>query len=246
MKRLPGVRETNMPLNAVSLDLRSPAGKTSEGYFRLIINAISDREGRLKRLGGWKPLSLGINPVGNEDLHDQLLTNAVNKRVRVDLPTFQVMPWGFDGGAPGATSMTTATIPVTGPDAIAYNAVFTDAQLPTISVVPPTLRVYVPYVTYKWRTTVKVGNAAIEPYNPGSVTLSCYSAKAGGTITVQFKTEDYTLLPAGSTPYVYGCAPDDATQWADTGISDRVSLWDIYTQTPMFITPTNTMVVCPT
>lgn len=58
MKRLSGNKETSIPLNAVSLDLRSPAGKTQEGYFRLIVNALSDREARLKRLGGWRALSL--------------------------------------------------------------------------------------------------------------------------------------------------------------------------------------------
>jgi len=58
MKRLPGVKETNIPLNTVSLDLRSPAGKTGESYFRLIVNALSERNGRLRRLGGWRALSL--------------------------------------------------------------------------------------------------------------------------------------------------------------------------------------------
>lgn len=58
MKRLGGNKEVSIPLNAVSLDLRSPAGKTQEGYFRLVVNAISDREGRLRRLGGWRALSL--------------------------------------------------------------------------------------------------------------------------------------------------------------------------------------------
>lgn len=182
----------------------------------------------------------------NEDLHDQLLTNAINNKVRVDFPAYPVIGWGFDGSSPGATSATTATIPVTAPDAIAFDAIYTNAEMPTVSVVPPNTRVFTPYTAYKWRTTVKVGNAAIPPGDPGSVTLSCYSAKAGGTITVQFKTEDPTLLPVGSTPYVYGCAPDDATQWTDTGIADRVALWDIYSQTAMFVIPTNTMVACPT
>lgn len=180
----------------------------------------------------------------NEDLHDQLLTNAVNNKVRVDLPSYPVIGWGFDGSSPGATSVLTATIPVTAWTGNAYDAIFTDVQMPTVSVVAPTTRTYTPYSTYKWRTTVKVGNTAISPSSPGSVTLSYFSNKAGGSMTVQFKTEDALLLQPGSTPYVYGCVPDDATQWTDTGTADRVSLWDINSQTAMFITPINTMVAC--
>lgn len=179
----------------------------------------------------------------NEDLHDQLLTNVINIRTRVDLPTYSVISWGFDGSSPGAASALTATIPVTAPDANAYDAIYTDAQMPTISVTPPTTRVFTPYVGYQWRTSVKV-TTIINPPTRGWVDLSFYSAKAGGTVTSRFYTVEGANLPVGANVYVYGCAPDDATQWLDTGSSSLVMLWSFNAQDNIFVTPINTMVNC--
>jgi hypothetical protein len=247
MKRLPGVRETNLPLNAVSLDLRSPAGKTSEGYFRLIVNAISERDGRLRRLGGWRALSL-TNATGhqriNEDLHDQLITNSVHIISRVDLPSYPVIGWGFSSYSPGATTVPNVTIPVTPPDATAYNAVSTDVQMPTISIVPPVTRVYVPYVGYQWRTSVKV-TANIYAPTRGYVDLQFNSTKAGGTAISRFETVLGANLALNDNVYVYGCAPDDATQWTDTGSSSLVMLWSFSAQDNILVQPFNTMVICP-
>lgn len=58
MKRLPPSKEVPVPLNAGQLDLRSPSGRTAEGAFRLIVNAIGDSRGQLRRLGGWRRLAL--------------------------------------------------------------------------------------------------------------------------------------------------------------------------------------------
>jgi hypothetical protein len=54
MKRGKQRSERSVQLNAGSLDLRSPAGKTTEGYFRLVVNMISDRQSRMRRIGGLK------------------------------------------------------------------------------------------------------------------------------------------------------------------------------------------------
>lgn len=58
MKRLPPVKDVSIALSAGQLDLRSPSGRTQEGAFRLIVNAIGDSRGQLRRLGGWRRLAL--------------------------------------------------------------------------------------------------------------------------------------------------------------------------------------------
>ena len=245
MKRLPGVKETNVPLNAVSLDLRAPAGKTTEGYFRLIVNAISGRDRRLRRLGGWRALSL-TTPANrnNEDLHDQLLTNAINPIARIELPSYPVISWGYLAYSPGASTVTTATIVVTGPTVATIDYNINTVDMPTVSVVPPETRTYVPYATYSWRTSVKA-TGAILSNNPGWVDLSCYSFNAGGRITVRFYTTSASTIPVDSLVYVYGCAPADAAQWMDVGSSDQVMLWDFNAQDNILVQPANTMVLCP-
>lgn len=54
MKRLKQRGDKSLPLNAGTLDLRSPAGKVDEGYFRLVVNTISDRQSRMRRIGGFR------------------------------------------------------------------------------------------------------------------------------------------------------------------------------------------------
>lgn len=58
MKRLQPLKDVSLALNAGQLDLRSPAGRTAEGAFRLIVNAIGDSRGQLRRLGGFRRLAL--------------------------------------------------------------------------------------------------------------------------------------------------------------------------------------------
>lgn len=58
MKRLPPIKDVSIALTAGQLDLRSPSGRTTEGAFRLIVNAIGDSRGQLRRLGGFRRLAL--------------------------------------------------------------------------------------------------------------------------------------------------------------------------------------------
>ena len=58
MKRLQPLKDVPIALNAGQLDLRSPSGRTAEGAFRLVINAIGDSRGQLRRLGGFRRLAL--------------------------------------------------------------------------------------------------------------------------------------------------------------------------------------------
>lgn len=185
-----------------------------------------------------------ISKRNNEDLHDQLLTNVINPMVRVDLPSYSIIPWGYLAYSPGAATATTATISITGPDIVAGETTLTSVDMPTVSVVPPTLRVYVPYVNYQWRTTVKV-TTQITPPTRGWVDLTYTSVKAGGSVTTRFYTVEGANLPLNANVYVYGCAPNDAVQWGDAGSSSSVMLWDFNAQDNIFITPTNTMVSCP-
>lgn len=185
-----------------------------------------------------------ISKRNNEDLHDQLLTNAINPIVRVDLPTFPVVPWGFLAYSPGAATATTATITITGPDVVAGDATINTVDMPTISVVEPTTRAFSLFKTYQWRTTVKVGLDPIYPGDPGWVDLSYFSVQAGGRVTARFSTNEVSQISPGALPYVYGCAPSDASQWQDTGSTYKVSLWDLYSQSPLFVAPNNTMLLC--
>jgi hypothetical protein len=82
MKRLPDPKSIELPVASASLDLRSPAGKVGDGYFRLLVNMIGDREGQLRRIGGWTRLKTPGDPQDpsqdlNQDLHDQLRPVAV-------------------------------------------------------------------------------------------------------------------------------------------------------------------------
>lgn len=239
MKRLGGVRETGIQLNAVSLDLRSPAGKTSEGYFRLVINAISDREGRMTRLGGWKPLSLTGTVAGNEDLHDQLLTNTISPTVIVNQVTVSVIPWGVSALSPGAATAPTATVSFDGGTVYAYSPVI--AALPTISIVSPVTRVYVPWNGFLWRVTVRTTDH-ITVAAPGYVDLQYNSIQAGGSEIVRM----YTNVNSGQNHdvFAYGCGPSDAINFADTGVSSKVMLWNPVTQDSSLLPPTNTQVSC--
>jgi tartrate-resistant acid phosphatase type 5 len=58
MKRLQPLKDVSLALNAGQLDLRSPSGRTAEGAFRLIVNAIGDSRGQLRRLGGFRRLAI--------------------------------------------------------------------------------------------------------------------------------------------------------------------------------------------
>lgn len=60
MKRLQPLKDVSLALNAGQLDLRSPSGRTAEGAFRLIINAIGDSRGQLRRLGGFRRLAMSV------------------------------------------------------------------------------------------------------------------------------------------------------------------------------------------
>lgn len=239
MKRLGGVREKSMPLNAVSLDLRSPAGKTTEGYFRLIVNAIADRQGRMRRLGGWKALSLTTpgNRV-NEDLHDQLITNTKDK-VTVVAPTsaVQVLPFTIASGSLGIGESSLPTVTVSGLTCGAGSP--TAVFMPTISVTPLNTGYY--WNGYEWRTNGKTYRSG-SSINPCWYELNCYAPSAGGYITVRFYTRG--TVASDSEVYVYGCAPADATLWTDIDNSDGVTPWSPFTQTPTLFAPVNTNVPC--
>lgn len=239
MKRLGGLRETGIQLNAVSLDLRSPAGKTSEGYFRLVVNAISDREGRLRRLGGWKPLSLAGSPVGNEDLHDQLLTNTVSPTVVVSTSTFYHTDWGVSVMSPGSAVAPTATIGIDGGTVYAYSPIL--STLPTVSVVPPETRAFVPWVGYLWRVTARTTDD-VTTSSPGYIDLQYNSIQAGGTQTVRMYSN--VNAAANQNVFAYGCAPSDAVSFIDTGVSDKLMVWNPTVQDSSLLPPTNTQVSC--
>lgn len=68
MKRNTQPRDIPVDLTRASLDMRSPAGKTSEGYMRLMVNAIVDRDRRMRRLGGWRALSLDDAPASGDEV----------------------------------------------------------------------------------------------------------------------------------------------------------------------------------
>lgn len=207
---------------------------TTQGY-RLKIEAVM--------LGGVIFDTFYITKRKNEDLHDQLLTNVVNNNLPVVLPAYPVIGWGFDGFSPGAVSAQTATVQVTGPTVVASEATYGEVQMPTISAYAPTARIYVPYVQRKWRTSVRVTSAITSPTR-GWVDLSFYSATAGGNVVSRFETVEGSNLAVNDNVYVYGCAPDDAAQWNDTGGASLVILWSFTAQDNIFITPINTMVTC--
>ena len=58
MKKLKPLQEKQITLTSGQLDLRTPSGRASEGTFRLLVNVIGDSRGRLKRMGGWRRLTL--------------------------------------------------------------------------------------------------------------------------------------------------------------------------------------------
>ena len=235
MKRLGGVREKSMPLNAVSLDLRSPAGKTTEGYFRLIVNAIADRQGRMRRLGGWRALSLSTpgNRI-NEDLHDQLITNTAT-RVLVVAPTspVNVLAFSVGAGSLGATEVGFPTVSVSGLGAGAGSPI--GVPLATVSVTPMSVVNY--WNGYQWRTYGKT-TRTVNDTNPGYFDLTCVSVQAGGTITVRF----YTSVSAGANTevFVYGFAPLDATLWAPGTTYEGLTLWNPIKQNDSLSAPSNT------
>jgi len=239
MKRLGGVRETGIQLNAVSLDLRSPAGKTSEGYFRLVVNAISDREGRMRRLGGWRPLALGELPAGNEDLHDQLLTNTVSPSVISGTAVISVVGANVLVQNPGSVVAPTATVSFTGGTVFAY--IPTISNLPTISIVAPNVHAFVPWVGYIWRVSVRT-TEAITPTTDGYVDLQYSSVIAGGIQVLRMYSN--TTADANQNVFAYGCAPNDAVAFADTGVSDKLMVWNATIQDNSLLPPTNTQIVC--
>jgi hypothetical protein len=239
MKRLGGVRETGIQLNAVSLDLRSPAGKTSEGYFRLVINAISDREGRMRRLGGWRPLALGELPAGNEDLHDQLLTNTVSPTVISGTAVVSVIGANVVVQNPGSVIAATATISISEAIVYAYSPVL--SNLPTISIVPPDVHAFVPWTGYLWRVSTRT-TAAVTTSSPGYVDLQYNSIQAGGNQTVRMYSN--TNAAAGQNVFAYGCAPSDAINFTDGGVSDKLMVWNLTAQDSSLLPPTNTQIVC--
>jgi tartrate-resistant acid phosphatase type 5 len=208
---------------------------TTEGY-RLKVEAVM--------LDGTIFDTFYITKRNNEDLHDQLLTNAVNPMVRVDLPPYPVISWGFDGSSPGTVTATTATVAVTGPDAEAGIINGSLVEMPTVSVVSPTTRTFAAYTNYSWRVTVRVLSNWINPPDQGWVELSFTSTIAGGTVPVKFYTVPGANLPPNANVYAYGCAPIDAVQWQDTGSADKIMLWDFNAQDNIFVPPTNTMVIC--
>ena len=239
MKRLGGLRETGIQLNAVSLDLRSPAGKTSEGYFRLVVNAISDREGRLRRLGGWRPLSLAGSPVGNEDLHDQLLTNTVSPTVIAVASVVSVVGASVVVQNPGSATAPTTTISFNGGTVYAYIPII--SVPPTISVVPPETRAFVPWVGYLWRVTARTTDD-VTTSSPGYIDLQYNSIQAGGTQTVRMYSN--VNASANQNVFAYGCAPSDAVSFVDTGVSDKLMVWNPTVQDSSLLPPTNTQVSC--
>lgn len=239
MKRLGGVRETGIQLSAVSLDLRSPAGKTSEGYFRLVINAISDREGRMRRLGGWRPLALGELPAGNEDLHDQLLTNTVSPTVISGTAVVSVIGANVVVQNPGSVIAATATISISGAIVYAYSPVL--SNLPTISIVPPDVHSFVPWTGYLWRVSTRTTDA-VTTGSPGYVDLQYNSIQAGGNQTVRMYSN--TNAAANQNVFAYGCAPSDAIGFTDSGVSDKLMVWNQTAQDSSLLPPTNTQIVC--
>lgn len=68
MKRATQPRDIGVDLTRASLDMRSPAGKTSEGYMRLLVNAVVDRDKRMRRLGGWRALALAEPPRSGDEV----------------------------------------------------------------------------------------------------------------------------------------------------------------------------------
>jgi hypothetical protein len=239
MKRLGGVRETGIQLNAVSLDLRSPAGKTGEGYFRLVINAISDREGRMRRLGGWRPLALGALPAGNEDLHDQLLTNTVAPKVITDTAVISVIGANVVVQNPANVIAPSATISISGGTVYAYRPVI--SNLPTISIVAPDTRVFVPWVSYLWRVCVRT-TAAVTTASPGYVDISYTSSQAGGAQIVRMFSN--TNAAVDQDVFAYGCAPSDAVGFGVPGLYDKLKIWNPITQDNSLLPPTNTQILC--
>ena len=239
MKRLGSVRETGIQLNAVSLDLRSPAGKTSEGYFRLVVNAISDREGRLRRLGGWRPLALGELPAGNEDLHDQLLTNTVSPTVISGTAVVSVIGANAVVQNPGSVIAATATISISGAIVYAYSPVL--SNLPTISIVPPDVHAFVPWTGYLWRVSTRTTDA-VTTGSPGYVDLQYNSIQAGGNQTVRMYSN--TNAAANQNVFAYGCAPADAVNFTDAGVADKLMVWNSTSQDSSLLPPTNTQIVC--
>lgn len=239
MKRLGGVRETGIQLNAVSLDLRSPAGKTSEGYFRLVVNAISDREGRMKRLGGWRPLALSTIPAGNEDLHDQLLTNSVSPTVISGTAVISVVGASVVVQNPGTVVATTATVSINGGTVYAYSPII--SNLPTISVVSPSTHAFVPWIGYLWRVTVRT-TEPVTPTTDGYVDLQYTSTLAGGVQIIRMYSN--TTAAANQNIFAYGCAPNDAVGFSDTGVSDKLMVWNPTVQDNSLLPPTNTQIIC--
>lgn len=239
MKRLGGVRETGIQLNAVSLDLRSPAGKTSEGYFRLVVNAISDREGRMKRLGGWRPLALSTIPAGNEDLHDQLLTNSVSPTVISGTAVISVVGASVVLQNPGTVVATTATVSINGGTVYAYSPII--SNLPTISVVNPSTHAFVPWIGYLWRVTVRT-TEPVTPTTDGYVDLQYTSTLAGGVQILRMYSN--TTAAANQNIFAYGCAPNDAVGFSDTGVSDKLMVWNPTVQDNSLLPPTNTQIIC--
>ena len=185
-----------------------------------------------------------ITKRNNEDLHDQLFTNFIFPAVPVDFPSYPVTGWGFDGSSPGTVTATTFTVEITEPTAEAGIVNGAEVEMPTISVVAPTTRSFVPYTNYKWRLPVKVLGAQINPPTQGWVEASYTSVVAGGTAIVKFYTVVGANLPVGANVYAYACAPMDAAQWNATDATDLIMAWDFNAQDNIFNTPTNTMVTC--
>jgi hypothetical protein len=119
--------------------------------------------------------------------------------------------------------------------------------MPTVSVVAPTTRSFVPYTNYKWRLPVKVLGVQINPPTQGWVEASYTSVIAGGTGIVKFNTVEGANLAVGANVYAYACAPIDAAQWNATDATSLIMAWDFNAQDNIFNTPTNTMVIdtCP-
>lgn len=219
MKLIQPLKEHPIPLHAASLDLRSPAGKTNEGYYRLIVNGISDTQGRMRRIGGWRKLQF----VGgtNEDLHDQLLAPAVDVMLTYSLGKITVLPPVFNSQSPGAITWPTTELALTGPDLDGGSPDFYD--LPALLVVAPSFLGSVSWNGVKWQTYIRTSDDITES-DPAWVDLDFYSATYGAGTTRFYLAETRSTNYVG---YATACAPRDATGWSENGDCYKCSAWNL-------------------
>jgi len=86
--------DVHLPLDRLTLDLRSPAGRPFDGASRLVTNLLVQEDGGLRRMGGFPRLGYAEEDQNNQDLHDQMLQATKDPLSKVEPVTllFEAKP----------------------------------------------------------------------------------------------------------------------------------------------------------